>query len=233
MRKVPNAQYNLAEPRSLSVRVATRMRHRMFGMFMAEFEPSEADQILDIGVTSDQTYSSSNYFEALYPYKHRITAAGLDDASFLEDLYPGLRFQFADACRLPFDNNVFDYVHSSAVLEHVGGYRNQQQMLLECLRVARKGICLTTPNPWFPIEFHTQMPLLHWLPKSSFRSILLLCGQRELASEANLNLITEREIRCMSTNQPGWSFRFASTRLLGFKSNLVVFARNLAHGGRN
>lgn len=225
MRKTPNAQYNLARPDSLSVRVATRVRCRMFEMFMAEFDPSETDQILDIGVTSDREYSSSNYFEALYPHKHTITAAGLDDASFLEDTYPGLRFRFADVRNLPFDDNAFDYVHSSAVLEHVGDYLNQQKMLSECLRVARKGVCLTTPNPWFPIEFHTQIPLLHWLPKPWFRRILIWRGQSDLALEANLNLITESEIRRMCANHPGWSYRFASAKLLCLKSNLIVFAR--------
>ncbi len=225
MHKIPNAQYNLAQPGSLSVRVATRVRSRMFEMFMAEFDPSETDQILDIGVTSEREYSSSNYFEALYPHKHQITAAGLDDASFLEDIYPGLRFRFADVRNLPFEDNTFDYVHSSAVLEHVGGYLSQQQMLSECLRVARKGVCLTTPNPWFPIEFHTQIPLLHWLPKPWFRRILISLGQSDLASEDNLNLTTEGEIRRMSISHENWSFRFASAKLLGLKSNLVVFAR--------
>jgi hypothetical protein len=45
-------------------------------------------------------------------------------------------------------------------------------MVAECARVARKGFCLTTPNRWFPVEFHTQLPLLHWLPKAWFRLIL-------------------------------------------------------------
>src|ERR1035437_7728857 len=97
MYKKPNAQYNLADPGSMSVRVATRVRSRIFAMFMEEFSPTETDEVLDLGVTSDQSYESSNYFESLYPYKNRITAAGIDDASFLSDTYPGVRFQFADA----------------------------------------------------------------------------------------------------------------------------------------
>src|ERR1017187_1176600 len=91
MYKKPNAQYNLADPSSLSVRLATRVRARMFAMFMSEFNPTATDDVLDLGVTSDESYASSNYFEALYPYKNRIPAAGLDDASFLSNIYPGLR----------------------------------------------------------------------------------------------------------------------------------------------
>jgi SAM-dependent methyltransferase len=191
---------------------------------MTEFSPTEFDEVLDLGATSDQSYKSSNYFEALYPYKNRITAAGIDDASFLGNIYPGVRFQFADALDLPFDANAFDYVHSSAVLEHVGSYANQRRMVAECLRVARKGVCLTTPNRWFPIEVHTQLPLVHWLPKSWFRAFVDWIGQHELAMEANLNLMTEGELRKITALHPDWSFHFRLCRLLGLKSNIVLFA---------
>jgi hypothetical protein len=224
MRRKPNAQYNLAKPDSMAVRVATRVRARMFAMFMKEFSPTEADEVLDLGVTSDQSYESSNYLEALYPYKNRITAAGIVDASFLQNIYPGVRFQFADALNLPFDANAFDYVHSSAVLEHVGSNANQRRMVAECLRVVRKGVCLATPNRWFPIEVHTQLPLVHWLPKSWFRAFLDWMGHHELAMEANLNLMTERELRKITVSHPDWSFHFRSGRLLGLKSNIVLFA---------
>jgi hypothetical protein len=166
MRREPNAQYNLAKPGSMAIRAATRVRARLFALYMAEFNPAEADEVLDLGATSDRSYDTSNYFEALYPYKHRIIAAGIDDASFLRIAYPGLQFVLGDALNLPFADNGFDYVHASSVLEHIGSYPNQSRMIAECLRVARKGICLTTPNRWFPIEIHTQLPLLHWLPKA-------------------------------------------------------------------
>jgi ubiquinone/menaquinone biosynthesis C-methylase UbiE len=119
--------------------------------------------VLDIGATSDQTYSSSNYFEALYPHKHRIVAAGLQDASSKRST-PGVRYLRANALCLPLPDQSFNLVHSAAVLEHVGSLRNQARTVAECLRVARRGICLTTPNRWFPIELHTQLPLVHWLP---------------------------------------------------------------------
>jgi hypothetical protein len=34
----------------------------------------------------------------------------------------------------------------------------------EALRVARRAF-VTTPNRWFPIEVHTLLPLVHWLPE--------------------------------------------------------------------
>jgi hypothetical protein len=218
----PNAQYNLAKPDSLSVRVATQVRERMFAAFLREFSPLPSETILDVGVTSDQSYSSSNYLEALYPYKDRITAAGIDDASFLEILYPGVTFKYANALDLPFADGSFDLVHSSAVLEHVGSFRNQTDMVKECLRVARRGVCVTTPNRWFPIEFHTQLPLVHWLPKPWCREIFRRSGYAFFADENNLNLMTQTELRRIMEKFPDCRFNFAPTRLLGWTSNLVL-----------
>ena len=227
MPRQPNEQYNVARPDSFATRAAAIVRERMFQMFMAEFQPTQEDSVLDAGVTSDQSYSHSNYFEALYPYKDRITAVGMQGAAFLETLYPGIKFVLADALAMPFANGSFDLVHSSAVLEHVGGRQNQARMIAECLRVARRDVCLTTPNPGYPIEFHTLLPLAHWLPAPLFRRILRALGYGILAEEAHLNLVSERELRELAEAVSGWRFRLASPRLFGWKSNLVLFAHRL------
>lgn len=70
-----------------------------------------------------------------------------------------------DARALPFDDASFDYVFSNAVIEHVGGPEGARRMLAESVRVARLGAFHTTPDRWFPVEVHTQLPLLHWLPR--------------------------------------------------------------------
>jgi hypothetical protein len=220
----PNAQLNVAAPDSMSVRIAAQVRARMFDRFMRTLVPSESDAVLDIGVTSDRSYESSNYFEAFYPWKHRITAAGLDDASFLEIQYPGIRFVTADAMALPFADRSFDWVHASAVIEHVGSRARQQQMLAECLRVARRGICLTTPNRWFPVEFHTQLPLLHWLPSGMHRSAFRLLGYGFFAEESNLNLLSWSNLLDLTAAFPEWRFKVQRQRLLGLTSNLMLFA---------
>jgi hypothetical protein len=225
MKRNMNEQYNYASPTSLSIRIATLVRKRMFSIFMKDFSPDETESVLDVGVTADRSYSSSNYLELLYPHKHRIIAVGLDDAAFLAQEYPGLRFFYANALELPFPTNSVDYVHSSAVWEHVGSDRNQKQMLFECLRVAKKGVFLTTPNRWFPIEFHTQLPLLHWLPKNTFRWVLRKLKFSELANEANLNLLTGAEISEFLTQQSNWDVQVKYTYLLGWPSNVILSAK--------
>lgn len=219
-----NAQYNVAAPESLPVKIAGRMRRQMYERFLERLAPREVDTILDVGVTSDRTYDHSNYVEAWYPYKHRITAAGIDDASFLEGLYPGLRFVRADGRDLPFEADSFDYVHSSAVLEHVGSRARQRQFLSELWRVARKGIFVTTPNVWFPVEFHTVLPLVHWLPPKQFRFLLRRLGKEFFAEEANLNLLAASDVSAI-TRSLGISGVVETVGIAGWPTNLLLVAR--------
>jgi hypothetical protein len=218
----PNAQYNVARPDSLPVRIAARARRRMYQHFLEHVAPGEDETILDVGVTSDQTYEASNYLEAWYPYKSRITAVGLDDASFLEQRYPGLTFRKADGRELPFPDGCFDVVHSSAVIEHVGSRDNQRRFIGELIRVAKRVVFFTTPNRWFPIEFHSLLPLVHWLPAAKFRSLLRGTRYDFFSYEDHLNLLSRNGVLhlCHELGQQGATCR--SLRLMGLTSNLLV-----------
>jgi len=225
MNRNPNSQYNVAAPDSMAIRLASFQRERMYRRFLDATKIEAQDTLCDVGVTSDQTYASSNYVEAWYPYKDKITAAGIDDAAFLERLHPGLSFVRADGLRLPFQNASFDVVHSSAVLEHVGGFANQVRFIAECARVSRKAAFLTTPNRWFPVEFHTSLPFVHWLPKATFRTVMRRTGRAFFAEEANLNLMSPTELRrAASAALDGSAFRFEvdTVALAVWPSNLLL-----------
>lgn len=223
-----NAVYNLAAPSSLPVKIATYQRRRMFDLFLATCQlPAQDKTILDVGVTSDKAYESSNYLEAWYPCKQAITAAGIDDAGFLEQDYPGMRFVKADALDLPFGDCSFDVVHSSAVIEHVGSFENQIQMIGECARVARESFFITTPNPWFPVEFHTVLPLVHWMPKPAFRKLMAAIGKPFFALEANLNLMSRKELLRAAKTACGDEFEISvkSVSLAAWPSNLLLVGK--------
>ena len=221
IQKKPNTQYTLAKPNSIQIRIALRQRRVMYERFLSLTGVEPEETILDVGVTSDQTYSSSNYLEAWYPHKATITACGIDDASFLETLFPGIRFVRADGVVLPFADRSFDVVHSSAVLEHVGSYERQTRFIRECTRVARRAVFLTTPNRWFPIEVHTSLPLVHWLPKPIFRKIMIRIGLDFFAMEENLNLMSGNELKKISETIPDFELHTARVRLSGWTSNLL------------
>jgi ubiquinone/menaquinone biosynthesis C-methylase UbiE len=134
----------------------------------------------------------------------------------------------ADGLSLPFEDNAFDAVHSSAVIEHVGSFQNQVQLIKECTRVARKAVFITTPNRWFPVEFHTVLPLVHWLPKRSFRSLMRLSGRSFFADERNLNLMTPAELRRAATaalTNCNVEFQVETQALAGWPSNLLLIVR--------
>ena len=222
--KKVNEQYNVAAPKSLPVRVAAYQRRKMYDLFIELTCVSRTESILDVGVTGDQTYEASNYLEAWYPHKSKITAVGLDDASFLETVYEGMKFIQANGLDLPFEDNSFDYVHSSAVLEHVGSEDNQHRFIEELYRVARKGVFITTPNRWFPIEFHTVLPVLHWLPKPVFRSILSRTSYSFFSKEENLNLLAPKDVKRLMQKSTQSEPNVLTLSLCGWPSNIIAYA---------
>jgi ubiquinone/menaquinone biosynthesis C-methylase UbiE len=200
----------------------------MYDVFLARTAIRPHETLLDVGVTSDQTYDSSNYVEAWYPHKDKITAVGIDDASFLERQYPGLSYRRADGRNLPFQDASFDVVHSSAVLEHVGSAENQRGFIAELTRVASRAVFFTTPNRWFPVEFHSVLPLVHWLPRPWFRRLLRNTRYEFFAREENLNLVDRKDIARLCNSLQGCVVSVESLRLLGMPSNLLVTIRKRA-----
>ena len=112
-----------------------------------------------------------------------------------------------------------------AVSENVGTFKNQTKFTSECARIARKAVFLTTPNRWFPVEFHTVLPLEHWFPKPIFRNLMRRTGCHFFAEEANLNLMTTTELgnaarAALSAYQ--FEYRVSHVRLCGWRSNLLL-----------
>jgi SAM-dependent methyltransferase len=210
----------------LSERLAWRVRQSIFQRMMATLQPTPAWRVLDVGVTSDRS-RDSNFFERLYPHKASITAVGLEDASHLMADYPGLRFVQADALALPFLDGCFDLAFCSAVIEHVGSHQQQLRLIRELLRVARI-VVLTTPDRFFPLEFHTLTPFLHWLPPRVFRRFLRLTGRSFFAEEAHLHLLDQSTLETLFA-EAHCSSSSAHEQLLGLRSNLVYYLRAVDH----
>lgn len=217
--------FSLSKPGGYFDALSLNKRMLMLDMFLKEFPSDSWAQILDVGVTADDQALSSNYFEKYYPHKHKIIALSNQDGSFLESAYPGLQFKQGDAKQLPFADNSIDLVFSSAVMEHLGSTANQKKMLAECVRVAKKGIFITTPNRWHPIELHTILPLIHWLPKNIHRTILRSIGLKFYSLEENLNLLSYKclAVFCKELNIKNYTIKKIYT--LGFPSNLILIIK--------
>ena len=198
--------------------IAMRVRKKIYKRVIEIIQPNEDMNVLDIGVTCDRSLDS-NFFEFLYPFKEKITAVGLEDASYLENEYPGLKFQIADACNLPFNANQFDLAFCSAVIEHVGSISFQEKLIAESTRVAKQ-VVITTPNRYFPIEFHTLTPFIHWLDPKIFRFFLRITYRNYFAKEKNLNLLSSKDLESILVKR-NLSYIKSNQKILGMESNLV------------
>ena len=152
-------------------RISLRSRRRKLALFLETIAPTAETSVLDVGADElafgdpgGGGLSTLNFFEEHYPWPQRITALGLTPGERFRERYPHIRYVQGDALELPFADGEFDVVFSNAVIEHVGGRERQRRFVAETLRVAPR-VFVTTPNRWFPVEVHTRLPLVHWLPE--------------------------------------------------------------------
>jgi SAM-dependent methyltransferase len=165
----------------LADRVSLRSRERKLGLFLETIAPTAETTVLDVGADdaafgTDGGCATLNFFEAQYPWPERITAVGITPGERFAAAFPHVRYVQGDACALPFAEDEFDVLFSNAVIEHVGGPERQQAFADEALRVARR-LFVTTPNRWFPLELHTRLPLVHWLPERASHRLYDLVGK--------------------------------------------------------
>jgi len=198
---------------------ALKARHRMFDLFIQAFRPTAQTRVIDLGVTPDDSLPESNLFEQLYPYPDKLTVASIEDANSLEERFPGVKYVKIDSQTLPFASGEFDIVFCSAVLEHVGSREAQRSFIAEALRVSKR-FFFTTPHRYFPIDFHTLLPLIHWLPQHQHQALLRTLGKDFWAQTENLNLLTPTEL--LKLFPVCEQLHLRRIWLFGWPSNIIV-----------
>lgn len=202
-------------------KILISQRNKFFDIFKKDIDFDQNSQILDIGAANvDNDYD--NNFIKNYPYKKNLTCLSDQELNLVKANYPELTTVLGDGKKMEFKSETFDITFSNAVLEHVGSNDEQIKFLRECIRVSRKHIFIITPYRYFPIEMHTKIPLLHFLPINLFRKFLKLLGEKFLSEEKNLNLLTKTQLKdmCVKLNLKNYEIKF--TYFFGFRSNLIL-----------
>jgi SAM-dependent methyltransferase len=206
-------------------RLAKKARIDIYQVFLDEIRPTATSLILDVGVSVvEDDPEESNLLEQLYPYPTNVKMLGIHEGAFLEKRFPGTTYVRYNPCgAFPFSDNEFDVCYCNAVIEHVGREQDRLRFLGEVLRVGKK-VFLTTPNRWYPVDFHKMIPFLHWLPQNWYRAMLGMMGDTFYSQEENLNLLSKRELGRFFA-EAGVPFRIIPYRFMGFVSNLLVVAK--------
>ena len=116
--------------------------------------------------------------------------------------------------RLPFEDKSFDFVFCSSVIEHVTTYskkevssirsgdwkraawQRQSEFATEICRVA-KSYYVQTPNRFFPIESHTCLPFVAFLPRRRLVAVMAFANRHRwpIKTIPDFNLLSKKEMR--------------------------------------
>lgn len=195
-------------------------RARKYELFKHIHKPTSETKILDIGFDDNEYSDTDNYLEKHYPWPEQITALSDQKPKNFTKRYPKVKALDYDGVNFPFSDKEFDVAWSNAVIEHVGNYERQLHFLKEIKRTCKHGY-ITTPNRWFPVEVHTRIPLLHYLPKKYFDKILLFFGV-DWATEDYVYLLSYRKIKKLLHEAEISNYTIHRNKLLFFTLDFVI-----------
>jgi hypothetical protein len=202
-------------------------RNKIYQSFKKEiFNFKKIDKILDIG-TSPIDSDYQNYLIHKYPYKEKITCASNVKLTKIKKKYPEIKTLQCDGRKIPLKDNTFDIVMSNATIEHVGNNNNQIKFVKESIRLCKKLVFVSTPNRYFPIDFHTLLPFIHWLPKKMHRLLLKKLNLDFFAKESNLNLLSINNLKEICSVLKIENYKIIRVRLFFFTTNLILVIRKI------
>jgi hypothetical protein len=204
-----------------------RVRRRCYEWLADRVGGFAGKVVLDHGSTPDTTSVDSNcHIPWLLDDGATVYTASAEHVEHLADVFPGVRvLPWPPRAHLP---QRPDVVISSSVITHVGE-RAAQLAFVEDLLALSDRVYLTTPNRRHWLEFHTKLPLVHWLPSRQYRALLEKLG---LSFWKHLNLLDRNEVqslfdRAAQNREIRIATEWFEPRLLGQTSNLVILATQL------
>ena len=185
---------------------------------------SNFKDILDIGTTVDTSKSSNLIIKNLKNFKSykSISNQKITSNLFTKKLQKSITQDFSLNELETFRSDV---VISNATIEHVGSDQQQLKMLKNIVKLTKKIFIVVTPNRLHPIEFHSKIPFIHWLPKKMHRKILSVIGMSYLSKEKNMNLLKPINLVNLMKNFNNVEYEIKFVKFLMFKSNIILIGK--------
>ena len=202
-------------------------RLEMISLIKQELKDNNFKDILDIGTTADNSESSNLIIKSLKNFKiyKSISDQKIVSSFFSKALQKSITDEFSHD---EIETYGSDVVISNATLEHVGSNQEQSKMLENIVKLTKNFFIIITPNRMHPIEFHSKIPFMHWLPKKIHRKFLSLVGMSFLSKEKNLNLLNTGDIRNLIKKFDNIDFKIKYINFLLFKSNIILIGKKIS-----
>lgn len=193
-------------------------RERKYKLFCQLFKPDANTKILDVGAAENDFRATSNILEKRYPYPENITVLGVDKYKQFQKKYPKVEIVKYSGDIFPFKDEKFDICWCNAVIEHVGDINKQEFFLKEISRVSKQAF-ITTPNRYFIFEPHTNLIIVHYLPKRIFDKILI---KTDNYYAGNLHLLGFKDIKKLLKECKIIKYEIIRNKIIGFTIDFVI-----------
>lgn len=190
-----------------------RWRRRRYQLFVDACEVRPTDRIIDVGAGWGALLERFNK-------TNPIVAVDLSPqpSEWLDS--PNVTVLQADGTELPFADREFDVAFSNSVIEHVPP-ELQARFAAEVGRVAARYF-VQTPNRFFPIEPHYQLPLFQFLPRRARMALnrRFSLGWQPQGQWEEITLLSARDLRRLFPDA-----EIRRERLLGLTKSLIAVRR--------
>lgn len=199
-------------------RASRDARSKRAALFRNLFVVDTATRILDLG--SENGSNIRSVLEGTEASPENIYIADIDETLVREGakLYGYIPVPINETQKLPFPDQFFDIVYCSSVIEHVTvpkedvwrvysgsqfracAQRNQRRFAEEVKRVG-KNYFVQCPYKHFPIESHSWLPFVAWLPRWLLISLLRVTNTFWVKrTNPDWYLLNQRELMALFDN---------------------------------